>query len=129
MAQWDFAEYRDFYDVPRIILARCDLGTFLFNSRFDDIEDKYSDYYEVYQLSPVSAKDVSGSWVGIESCTMKHLGQIGIGDFPFDVAGRKFLDYDSLWPLLQLAGSLAADPSSVGLSDREANGFGEPRSG
>jgi hypothetical protein len=105
MAQWDFAEYRDFYDVPRMILARCDLGTFLFYSRFDNVTDEYADYYDVYRMAHLSSEDVSGSWIGFETRALRRLDKLSVGDFPFDVAHRKFLDYDPIFPLLLREGS------------------------
>jgi hypothetical protein len=110
MEQWVFVEYRDFYDVPRMILARCDLGTFLFYSRFEEVAGEYSDHYEVYSMAPLSSDDVSGSWIGIEARALKRLDKLSVSDFPFDVALRRFLYYDPIYPLLQRDGYLLGGP-------------------
>jgi hypothetical protein len=115
MAEWLSAEYRDFYDVPRMIVARCDLGTFLFFSRFDDVADDYSDNYELYLMPTLSAADLAGSWVGLEARALKRLPDLGIRQFPFDVARREFLEYDSLNSLLQRESSSDAAPSNYRL--------------
>jgi len=44
--------YRDFYDVPRLILAVDQASRYwIFDSTFDDELDEYSSYYNVYSVN------------------------------------------------------------------------------
>jgi hypothetical protein len=60
MAQWLYAQYRDFYDLPRMIVARSDLATFLFYSRFEETADEYAGCYEVYRMPSLSENVLAG---------------------------------------------------------------------
>jgi hypothetical protein len=48
MGSWQFQAYREFWDVPRMVVARDESGTYLFQSRFDEVLDDYVDHYEVF---------------------------------------------------------------------------------
>ena len=108
MAQWLNAQYRDFYDLPRMIVARSELGTFLFYSRFEEATDEYSESYEVYRVPPLSGGDLAASWEGLELRALERLSDLPVKDFPFDVARRAFLDYDSILPVLMGGGRSGA---------------------
>jgi hypothetical protein len=108
MAQWLSAQYRDFYDLPRMIVARSDLGTFLFYSRFEGAADEYGGCYELYRMPSLSANELAASWEGLELRALERLSDLPVGDFPFDVARRAFLDYDSILPRLVVGGQFAA---------------------
>lgn len=77
--------HRDFYDVPRMVVATSATGTFLFWSRFDDEREEYNDHYEVWSMPPLSERDLSGSWVGLEQRALGKLPDISIGALPFIV--------------------------------------------
>jgi hypothetical protein len=47
MEDWSHISYRDFWDVPRMVLAKRGDETFLFYSRFDEAADSHTDHYEV----------------------------------------------------------------------------------
>ena len=55
-------KYRDFYDVPRLIVVRWKRNLFLLDSRFEDTTDEYSEYYSVYSLPPDTIIPEAGSW-------------------------------------------------------------------
>jgi hypothetical protein len=101
MADWIHAEYRDFDDIPRMMVCTNAQGTYLFQSRFDEAKDEYADTYEVYRIRPLSDSDACASWFGLETRALERLPDIPVGDFPFDVATRRFLPYDSIAPLLK----------------------------
>ena len=99
--QWISADYRDFHDVPRMMVCTCNIGSFLFWSRFESAADEYADHYEVYRLPPISESEVCASWFGLETRALERLPDLPVQDFPFDVATRRFLDYDRIVPLLR----------------------------
>ena len=83
-----------------MIVARSDLGTFLFYSRFEETADEYAGCYEVYRIPSLSGEELAGSWEGLELRAVERLSDLPVGDFPFDVARRAFMDYDSILPRL-----------------------------
>jgi len=101
MADWIHAEYRDFEDVPRRMVCTNAQGTFFFWSRFDDGNAAYADYYEVYRIRPLSDSEACASWFGLETRALERLPDTPLGDFPFDVAARRFLSYDPIATLLK----------------------------
>jgi hypothetical protein len=101
MTDWIHAEYRDFRDVPRMMVCTDAHGTYLFWSRFNDEKNDYSDYYETYRIRPLSDSEACASWFGLETRALERLPDIPVGDFPFDVARRRFLPYDPIAPLLK----------------------------
>jgi hypothetical protein len=54
MPKWSFQKDWDFWDVPRMIVATNESGTYLFYSRFDDALDDYVDHFEVHKLPQLS---------------------------------------------------------------------------
>ena len=55
-------KYRDFYDVPRLIVVKCTEKWLLLDSQFDDAKDDYSDSYDVYVLPASVQIPRTGSW-------------------------------------------------------------------
>lgn len=100
MRDWLHAEYRDFDLVPRAMLCTSARGTYYFLSRFDVGRGLYSDSYEVYRIGPMGEGEACLSWFGLETRARERLQDISIGDFPFDVASREFLPYDSIASML-----------------------------
>lgn len=100
MAQWIHAEYRDFYDRPRAMLCTGREGTFYFLCPFDEARNDYADHYQVYRVPASPEGEVCASWFGLETRALEQLPDIPVSSFPFDVASRKFLAYDSIKPLL-----------------------------
>jgi hypothetical protein len=103
MSDWIHAEYRDFEDVPRMMVCTNALGTYYFSSRFDHAKGAYADYYEVYRIRPLSDSEACASWFGLETRALERLPDIPVEDFPFDVATRRFLSYDPIAALLTTA--------------------------
>lgn len=50
IGEWlEIIKYRDFYDIPRLILARDSKGElFIFDSEFDELIDEYCNRYSIY---------------------------------------------------------------------------------
>jgi hypothetical protein len=103
MTDWIHAEYRDFHDRPRMMVCTNAHGTYLFQSRFDERKDEFADTYEVYRIRPLSDSEACVSWFGLETRALERLPDIPVGDFPFDVATRRFLPYDPIAALLKPA--------------------------
>ena len=106
MAKWVSAQYRDFYDVPRMIVGQSVHGTFLFYSRFEEAAGGYSEHYEVYRMPSLSDQDLAGSWEGLETRALERLADLPVGEFPFDVARRWFLDDDPILHRLEFRGAM-----------------------
>jgi hypothetical protein len=98
MTQWKFSAYREFWDVPRMVVGRNETGTYLFYSPFDEQLDDYVAAYHVYRMPDLNAEDLKGSWVGLELKAIERLPDIPIRSLPFDVTSRTLQDFDSLFP-------------------------------
>jgi len=96
MTDWLHAEYRDFDGAPRAMLCTGRHATYYFLCRFDAARDAYDDVYEVYRIQPMGEGEVCLSWFGLETGARERLPDLPVGDFPFDVAARQFLPYDSI---------------------------------
>lgn len=96
VTEWLHAEYRDFDGVPRAMLCTSARGTFYFLSRLDTNRGDYSDAYEVYRIHPPGESEVCQSWFGLETRALERLPDIAVRSFPFDLAARVFLPYDSI---------------------------------
>ena len=81
-----------------MIVARSDFGTFLFYSRFEVAADEHAGFYEVYRMPALSENEMAASWEGLELRALERLSDLPVREFPFDVARRAFLDYDSILP-------------------------------
>ncbi len=88
MQEWTDIHYRDFYDVPRVIVARMGDESFLFYSKFVEQLDEYTDFYEVYRMPLVAEADLDGSWVGLENKALERLQDIPVDELPFAVSRR-----------------------------------------
>jgi hypothetical protein len=95
MPQWSFQAYREFWDVPRMVVATNESGTYLFHSRFDETLDEYIDHYEVHQLPPLSANELQGSWADLPSRSLKRLDDVPLRQLPFEITRPDFRDFDS----------------------------------
>ena len=85
MDAWTNIHYRDFYDVPRMIVATGPDGTFLFWSRFDEKLDEYVDRYEVWRMPKIADDELRGSWIGLEARALERMPNIALSELPFAV--------------------------------------------
>ncbi len=95
MPKWSTIVYREFYDIPRMVVARDQSGTYLFWSRFDETHDDYRDSYEVYRMPQLTDDELRGSWVGLENRAIEHLGTVPTRSVSFD-SERRAVDLDVL---------------------------------
>ncbi|MCL6712956.1 hypothetical protein M8R20_38900 [Pseudomonas sp. R2.Fl] len=88
MSDWSTIAYRDFWDVPRMIVARRGEETFLFYSRFDEELDDFISYYEVWRMPWLEEGDLRGSWEGLELWALERMPDIGLRELPFSFVQR-----------------------------------------
>ena len=83
--------YRDFYDVPRLVVFQHEGRCLLLQSAFDVALDDYTPDYTVFQLKVREVASLPESWVDIaEGAT--RLGRIPIGKVVFDPSRRRLVD-------------------------------------
>jgi hypothetical protein len=87
--------YRDFHDVPRLMVVFLGRRRMLFDCVFDDRADDYFDRYEVYRL-PDDFVPPDGSWESLISRTTERLGSIAVRDVKFDSTKRGFITRESI---------------------------------
>jgi len=85
---WRVIEYREFYDVPRMIVAADDEGLYLFYSRFDQGADEYLRHYEVYRMPELKGEVLAGSWEGLELRALERKPDIALNELPFKIERR-----------------------------------------
>ena len=98
MSSWQFQAYREFWDVPRMVVARDDSGTYLFYSRFDEGLDDYIDHYEVFEIPGVSDEELQGSWESLPGKALRRLPDVPLRQLPFEVTRGEFRDFDTEFP-------------------------------
>jgi hypothetical protein len=52
-------------------------------------------------MRPMGEGEACLSWFGLETRALQRLPDLPVRDFPFDVAGRRFLPYDSIAAMLE----------------------------
>jgi hypothetical protein len=85
--------YVEFYDVPRVVVARHSGKLLLWLSGFNEKLDAYPDSYSVYVLpETVEPSLAKGSWEFLEDTNLPCLGEVLIKDVRFDATKRRTLD-------------------------------------
>jgi hypothetical protein len=85
-------QYRGFWDVPRIFLARHRGRLFLFESRYDEEVEEHADSFTVYELPIDSDAELPKDWTTLSERALKELGQISVEDVQFDPSKRQAVD-------------------------------------
>lgn len=88
--------YREFYDVPRLLILRYGNLQLLLESTFDSANDDYSTTYRVFALPDISENDLLGSWDRFSEKARRFLGEIPVRDLQFDPTTRQEVDTDAL---------------------------------
>lgn len=91
-AMASIVQYRDFWDVPRIFVARYQDELFLFDCPFDEDVEDFPDSYKVYRMPALTHEDLAGSWYGLEAKAIGFLGEVPISKVQFDGTRRKEID-------------------------------------
>ena len=92
MSKWIPIEYRDFWDVPRIFLARYDGKLFLFDCAFDETTEDFPDFYQVYILPNLDEKELADSWAHLSSRAIHCFDKVPIERIRFDPTRRREID-------------------------------------
>jgi hypothetical protein len=100
---WLPITYRDFYDVPRLIVVEWRGDLYLLDSPFDEDLDDHADTFTVYRL-PADARDAvaEASWAALPR-SGEAVGQIAVQAVQFDSTRREAVS-DELFRTLGLAG-------------------------
>lgn len=88
---WLPIQYRDFYDVPRMVVVEREGQLYLLDSAFDPGEDEYSDHFTIYKL-PAAAAEVldRDAWVDLPD-RGEALGRVEVVKVEFDQSKRRFV--------------------------------------
>lgn len=88
---WLPIRYRDFYDVPRMLIVEYVGHLYLFDAPFDDEADEYSDRFTVYRLPDESRSKVElDSWAELPG-DGEAIGQVPMEDVEFDETKRQLM--------------------------------------
>jgi hypothetical protein len=84
--------YRDFYDVPRVFVTHYRGMQILFDGKFDEAKDEYSETYRVYVLPDLADEILNGSWMNLSDLATRFLGEVAVKDVTFDSSKRQEID-------------------------------------
>jgi hypothetical protein len=87
--------YRDFYDVPRVLIVMIGRKRLLLESVFDEKADDYSESYQVYRLEDDFEPPV-GSWEMLAGQAIGHIGAIPVRAVEFDSTLRQSIRLTTL---------------------------------
>jgi len=91
---WTPFVYREFYDVPRMIVIELAETRLLLVSEFDERLDEYASEYQCYVIP--NTADLGGSWVDLTTRATRTLGSVPVVNVRFDPSRRAKLDLSSL---------------------------------
>lgn len=94
-------EYRDFWEVPRLIVCTIDGVQLLLDSEFDESTDEYASEYKVYIMPPELPPEAASSWADPSLPQPKYLGSIPVSTLELDPTKRKELEAEPLRKLLK----------------------------
>ena len=93
--------YREFYDVPRMVILTHRGIKLLLDCKFDESLDEYPSAYRVYIL-PEGLDEMSlVSWNTLPQRATTYVGDIPIADITFDPSKRAEIDTDVIDSLLR----------------------------
>jgi hypothetical protein len=99
---WLPIHYRDFYDVPRMLVVEYSARLYLLDAPFDEEADEYADVYTVYRLPDASRHRVElDSWGGL-AATGERIGQVPVAEVEFDDSKRRLIN-DEIFRRLGIA--------------------------
>jgi hypothetical protein len=84
--------YREFYDVPRMLIVSRRGLKLLLDSPFDDSLDEYSPTYRVYVFPNEVDEHTLKSWEALPQMATKSLGEIPVTQVVFDATKRAEVD-------------------------------------
>jgi hypothetical protein len=101
LATWVPFHYREFYDLPRIILFEHQGHTYLLDCQFSEKLDEYPDVYDVLEMNlDLTAARAVHDWGGLRGRAVRELGKVAVKDVRFDATLRRELDVGTVSPLV-----------------------------
>jgi hypothetical protein len=95
MSSWVGFRYREFHDVPRLIVFDHEGRTYLLDCSFDHVLDEYPDTYRVLELSCCSAGPVQ-DWDELARTATRDLGRVPVTAVRFDETRRREIDVTTI---------------------------------
>ena len=93
--------YRDFWDVPRLILCKVAGVDIMLDSEFDDAREEYSRDYKVYLMPPELNPEQTSLSPGAPSAGPEFMGMIPVSGIEFDASKRKELEAAPILKLIR----------------------------
>src|SRR5215467_10985099 len=95
--------YREFYDVPRMVILNHRGLKLLLDSGFDESKDEYSLTYKTYILPMELDERTQRSWAALPQTATKCIGEIPVDQVIFDPTKRAEIDTRLIDKLLDSA--------------------------
>lgn len=90
--RWVAIQYREFYDVPRLFLAKQGGTVYVFDCPFDEVADEYPAHHRAYRLpSEMGAAADAGSWEDLPRAGT-FVGEVPVEAVRFDATRRAAID-------------------------------------
>lgn len=97
MAWIDF-EYRDFWEVPRLIVFTVGAAEYMLDSEYDEATGSYAAEYKLYRMPPIPDPHAPAPEVEEER---RLLGSIPVAELAFDETRRQRFDDAPLRALMR----------------------------
>jgi hypothetical protein len=94
-------EYRDFWEVPRLIVCTVGAIEILLDSEFDETTNEYASHYKVYAMPPELDPNTPDASEELLSAEAEYLGSIPVDAIEFDPSKKIEMDAAPLLGLLQ----------------------------
>ncbi len=92
MTEWTPIQYLGYYDVPLVFFATFRGETLLFDCRFDQTLEDYSESYKVYVLPPMREEELPRDWTTLHERATRYLGEVPVSAVRFDPTRRQAVD-------------------------------------
>jgi hypothetical protein len=94
-------EYRDFWEVPRLIVCTVGGIEILLDSEFDEAANRYASHYKVFAMPPELDPESPDAAEELLTVEAEYLGSIPVGAIEFDPTKRIEMDVGPLLELLK----------------------------
>jgi len=84
--------YREFYDVPRMIVFEESGHWYLLDGSFDENLDEYPPDYQVFELPGAIVSNLPTNWGDLPALALRRLGVVAVTSVRLDETRRKQLD-------------------------------------
>ena len=94
-------EYRDFWEVPRLLVCTVNGIEILLDSEFDEATNEYASHYKVYAMPPELDPDAPEATEERLSAEAEYLGSIPVAAIEFDATKKMEMEAAPLLELLE----------------------------